>query len=695
MAMVADVDVTGTMDVSSDFAIGTTKFKVVESTGAVSMSSDAQTITHSGATSLTISSSQAAAFVKIEGGSSAYVDVESVRFTDNKIGMNTGNADLITLVNAKMSLAGALDLTVEDATITHTGSSGTPTLTISSTNGPVSLASTAAYVDVESVRFTGDQIGLSGDVAILQLTTSASVGNVAIDGTVTMIDDTTSLTHTGTTSLAISSTNGHITIAGGSDDYVDVESVRFTDNQIGISGDTDIITLTSGAAKVTGTLNVTAATQLDTTLGVTGAVTLADDVTMTKAAAALTHSGTTSLAISSTNGHITIAGGSGDYVDVESVRFTDDYIGISGDTDIIRLTSTGSQATVAMVADVDVTGTMDVSSDFAIGTTKFKVVESTGAVSMSSAAQTITHSGATSLTISSSQAAAFVKIEGGSSAYVDVESVRFTDDYIGIAGDTNIIRLTSTGSVATALLDGKLDVTDDVRIGDTSNPKLTVDASNGNTVINGTLDVNGNAVFEGEVLVKGFFHALGDYRIGDSAPSDSLTIKAATNQTGDMTLMDTLDVYGVATLYNNLVISGSKDFTMNTNKFKVTGSSGNVETLGSVTMHAVNSVLTHDGASGSLAISSSTGPVTLAGNTYVDVESVRFTGDQIGLSGDTAILQLTTSASVGNVAIDGTVTMIDDTTSLTHTGTTSLAISSTNGHITIAGGRMTTWMWSR
>ena len=149
-----------------------------------------------------------------------------------------------------------------------------------------------------------------------------------------------------------------------------------------------------------------------------------------------------------------------------------------------------SQATVAIVADVDVTGNMDVSSDFAVGTTKFKVAKSSGAVSMSSDAQTITHSGATSLTISSSTAAAFVKIEGGSSAYVDVESVRFTDDYIGIAGDTNIIRLTSTGSVATALLDGKLDVTDDVRIGDTSNPKLTVDASNGNTVINGTLDVN-------------------------------------------------------------------------------------------------------------------------------------------------------------------------------------------------------------
>ena len=60
---------------------------------------------------------------------------------------------------------------------------------------------------------------------------------------------------------------------------------------------------------------------------------------------------------------------------------------------------------------------------------------------------------------------------------MDVESVEFTDDYIGIAGDTNIIRLTSTGSVATALLDGKLDVTDDVGIRNTSNPKLTVGTS--------------------------------------------------------------------------------------------------------------------------------------------------------------------------------------------------------------------------
>ena len=340
------------------------------------------------------------------------------------------------------------------------------------------------------------------------------------------------------------------------------------------------------------------------------------------------------------------------------------------------------------------------------------------------AATAWTHSGGTSLTVTSTNG--YIKLVS-TSQYVDVESVRFTDDYIGVAGDTDIIRLTSTGSVATVLLDGKLDVTDDVRIGDTSDPKLTVDASNGNTVINGTLDVNGDTVFEGQVLVKGFFHALGDYRIGDSAPSDSLTIKAATNQTGDMTMMDTLDVYGVTTLYNNLVIVGSKDLTMNTDKFKVTGSSGNVETLGSVTMHAVNSTLTHDGASGSLAISSSTGPVTIEGQTtggYVDVESIRFTDNQIGSTGDPDLITIvddavtiaggltTTTMAVtstfgvtsdftvntdqfivhssnGNVTMKGDLEMEGDTATLTHSGSTGgLAISSAQ-HVDVESVRFT------
>ena len=38
---------------------------------------------------------------------------------------------------------------------------------------------------------------------------------------------------------------------------MDVESVRFTDNQIGPTTDTDLITLSDGNVEVTGTMNVT------------------------------------------------------------------------------------------------------------------------------------------------------------------------------------------------------------------------------------------------------------------------------------------------------------------------------------------------------------------------------------------------------------------------------------------------------
>ena len=726
VAIVADVDVTGKMDVSLDFAVNTDKFKVDATSGAVTMSSDAQTITHTGATSLTMSSSAANAYVKIEGGSSAYVQVESVKITDNQIG-SVGDPSLITLVNEKMSLAGALDLTNEDATITHTGSTGTPTLTISSTNGPVSVVSTAEYVDVESVRFTGDQIGLSGDTAIMQLTTSGSVGNVAIDGTVTMIDDVTSLTHTGATSLAIESTNGHITIAGGSSAYVQVETVKITDNQIGSVGDPDLITLVNEKMSLAGALDLT----VD--------------------AATITHTGTTSLAISSTNGVVTIAGGSGatDYVDVESVRFTNDYIGINGDTDIIRLTSAGAgQATVAIVADVDVTGKMDVSLDFAVNTDKFKVDATSGAVTMSSDAQTITHTGATSLTMSSSAANAYVMIEGGSSAYVQVETVKITDNQIGSVGDPSLITLVNEKMS----LAGALDLTNEdatiTHTGSTGTPTLTISSTNGPVSVVSTaeyVDVEsvrftgdqiglsgdtaimqlttsgsvGNVAIDGTVTmiddVTSLMHT-GATSLSIESTNGHITIAGGANDYVDVELVrftdasigTTGDADLVTLADDKVTIKGSLDtdgyIKVATTKF-VVDASGNTYADGTFGVKGVSTLqddlelsedsaaITHTGTT-SLAISSTNGHITIAGGSsvtdYVDVESVRFTGDKIGLSGDTAIMQLTTSGSVGNVAIDGTVTMIDDVTSLTHTGATSLAIESTNGHITIAGGSLTT-----
>ena len=77
-----------------------------------------------------------------------------------------------------------------------------------------------------------------------------------------------------------------------SNGYVEVESVRFTGSQMGISTDADIITLSSGAVAVSGTLTVS------------------DDLKLSETSAALTHTASI-VAITSTAG----------YVDVESVRY--------------------------------------------------------------------------------------------------------------------------------------------------------------------------------------------------------------------------------------------------------------------------------------------------------------------------------------------------------------------------------------
>ena len=106
-----------------------------------------------------------------------------------------------------------------------------------------------------------------------------------------------------------------------SDGTVDVESVRFTGSQIGINGDPNLMVLTSGTLTVDGKV-------ASTTLETSGAATVGGDLTLSNTAAvAITHSGSTSLSISSSG-----------FVAVESVQFAGANIGINGDTDLMVLT---------------------------------------------------------------------------------------------------------------------------------------------------------------------------------------------------------------------------------------------------------------------------------------------------------------------------------------------------------------------
>ena len=278
----------------------TTTMADVSTSGTITLSAASQSLTHSGSGTLAVSSS---GDITIAAGSNTadYVKIEDVQISGLTIG-TTGNTNLLTLADASLTVDSAVNLEAAAATITHTASG----------NGGLKITSISGFVDVESVRFTGADIGIDGTTDIMTLTVASSVATVAFK---------------------------HKLTTGG------------------------LATLES--ATVTNALTASAAVTVGTTLGVTGATTLTgttlmkESVTLDKAAATITHtdaSGAGSLTISSTTGNVAISAKTGSTVDVESIRFKDAQIGLSNDDDIVTLTSDGTDSTVAFAKKVTTGG---------------------------------------------------------------------------------------------------------------------------------------------------------------------------------------------------------------------------------------------------------------------------------------------------------------------------------------------------
>jgi ribosomal protein L27 len=401
-------------------------------------------ISHSGSGSLSISS----------GG---YVAVESVQFAGDNIGIS-GDTNLMVLTSGVLTVDGKVASTTLEtsgaATVGTTLDVGTDLdvggdLTLSNTaavqishsgSGSLSISS-GGYVAVESVQFAGDNIGISGDTNLMALTS----GVLTVDGKVasttletsgaatvgTSLDVGGDLTLSNTAAVQIShSGSGSLSISSGG--YVAVESVQFAGTNIGISGDTNLMVLTSGVLTVDGkvastTLETSGAATVGTSLDVGGDLTLSNT-----AAVQISHSGSGSLSISS-----------GGYVAVESVQFAGDNIGISGDTNLMVLTSgvltvDGKVASTTLETSgaATVGTTLDVGTDLDVG----------GDLTLSNtAAVQISHSG-TWVSVDIER-----RVRGGGVGAV-------CGDNIGISGDTNLMVLTSgvltvDGKVASTTLE--------------------------------------------------------------------------------------------------------------------------------------------------------------------------------------------------------------------------------------------------
>jgi hypothetical protein len=314
-------------------------------------------ITHSG-TSLTISSS-------------GFVDVEDVRFTGPIIGFGASN--VITLAAGSATVTGSITVTGSASMQTTLTVGGLSNLAAAALSGTLSVTGATTlkndvtlekdltalthtgttglkitsnrYVEVESVKFTGSNIGIGTTVNVIALaTTGVSVtGTLQTSGLATLHSAT--VTNQASLGSAVVSTtlqvNGLATLA---------------------------------SATVNGATSLSTAT-LSSTLTVNGLATLKDAIVMDKDTALLTHTGTTGLKITSTNINA--------YVEVEALRFKELTIGV-GATSIIALATTGASVTgtlqtsgLATLASATVTTTMGVGGDFNVNG-NFQVTASSG-----------------------------------------------------------------------------------------------------------------------------------------------------------------------------------------------------------------------------------------------------------------------------------------------------------------------------
>ena len=261
----------------------------------------------------------------------------------------TASDGSLAISSNKFTVAGDTGNTVVAGTLNATGAA-----TLSST------LDVAGDVDVNSGKFAVTASDGSLAISSNKFTVAGDTGNTVVAGT---------LNATGAT---LSST---LDVAGD----VDVNSGKFTGTGNTVvagsldAGSMTVTSLSMVSASISGTMDVAGASNLTSTLSVSGAVTLLDDLEMSKQSVALTHSGSTGggLSITSTNGYVEISS-TASYVDVESVRVTGAQMGVSGDTDIITLSSASG------VGNVAIAGELNVSLDVDVGSSAFVVTHRTG-----------------------------------------------------------------------------------------------------------------------------------------------------------------------------------------------------------------------------------------------------------------------------------------------------------------------------
>jgi hypothetical protein len=201
----------------------------------------------------------------------------------------------------------------------------------------------------------------------------------------------------------------------------------------------------------------------------------------------------------------------------------------------------------------------------------------------------------------------------------------------------------------------------------TPSTTFQVDSATGNTLLTGTLNVQGATQITGLASLQNNLNLAGDFNLN----TNKFTVA---NVTGNTTVAGTMDITGATTLRNNLNLAGT--FAINSNKFLVTGSSGNTVIAGTANI-AGNVVSSGTYAlAGDLNINvnkfnvqASSGNTSIAGSLNVtaatgllstlNVTGAVTMGSTLGLTGDFAVGSnvFTVASASGNTVIQGTLNL--------------------------------------
>jgi len=334
-----------------------------------------------------------------------------------------------------------------------------------------------------------------------------------------------------------------------------------------------------------------------------------------------------------------------------------------------------------------------------------------------SASQRITQT--PSITIQNASGQKFFKAGSSDTGLYHVGSQKLatTSGGVTVTGltTTDTLAVNSTSTFSGAIT--STDITaDNIRIGvaasseiDTTSGSLTLDSNTGETIIddnltvNGTLDVDALTTITDALTVKAdnklFSVQTGsaatifsvDTDNGNTDIQGTLNVEGATtiddtfNVTQATDLDGTLNVDGVATFQNNVVLNAdNKEFAIQlddgTDKFTVQSATGNTDIQGTLDVNGATNVTNTLGVTGLTSLTNNTNPTSLSANAALMVTQGGLTVDEdvyVGSDlfiGPNAGTTITLNGATGNGNFGGTLDVTGQTT-LTTISATSLTTS--------------------